>query len=67
VKRTSCTRCGIATPNSYRLCDECRTAETTANRAAAGLPPKITDPSDIAFVSRLLLSDTNAHHLEAAS
>lgn len=41
MKSFRCADCHEQTPNTYRLCDPCRKANTVASRAAQGLPPTI--------------------------
>lgn len=51
-----CSLCGELTSNSYGVCDPCRAARTAGERAAQGLPAKITDdPAAAAWLARMLL------------
>lgn len=57
-----CSTCGEPTGNSFGVCDDCVASSTATERAAQGLPPKITDdPTSAAWLARMLLPhDTTA-------
>jgi hypothetical protein len=53
VTRT-CATCGVSTEATYRLCHDCLVERTTADRAAAGLPPTVEDPETLRKVGVLI-------------
>lgn len=55
-REITCSRCGVPTEHLCRLCDDCLETRLVAERAAQGLPPKITDPVAIARVAAIIRS-----------